>query len=125
MIPKFRAWDTFHNKWVNHFYLTKNGLIYDMDRQHRNLISAVPIEKSGLSVMQSTGQKDCDNSDIFDADILLEPWTGHIIGRVFYSSEYLAWKVSLVDGGEECLSDCLDLQVCGNIYENPELLEEG
>ncbi|WP_366534747.1 YopX family protein [Streptococcus equi] len=74
-------------------------------------------------LMQSTGQKDCNNSDIFDADILLEPWTGHVVGRVFYSLGDLAWKVLLVGGGEEFLSDCLDLQVCGNIYENPDLLE--
>ncbi|MFU2205266.1 YopX family protein [Streptococcus pluranimalium] len=124
MITKYRVWDTFHNKWVKHFYITENGLIYDMGRQHRNLIGAVPIEKSGLIVMQSTGKKDCNNSDIFDADIVLEPWTGRIIGRVFYSSEDLAWKVLRVGVGEEYLSDYLDLQVCGNIYENPDLMEE-
>ncbi|MCQ9215035.1 hypothetical protein MU448_11845 [Streptococcus sp. O1] len=44
MIPKFRAWDTFHNKWVKHFYITENGLIYNMEQQHRNLVGAVPIE---------------------------------------------------------------------------------
>lgn len=44
MIPKFRAWNTFHNKWVEHFYITENGLIYNMEQPHRDLIGAVPMK---------------------------------------------------------------------------------
>lgn len=72
MIPKFRAWDTFHNEWVEHFYITENGLIYNMLQQHRDLIGAVPIEKSGLIVMQSTGLFDSlePPKEIFEGDIV-------------------------------------------------------
>lgn len=56
MIPKFRAWDTFHNKLVKNFYITENGLIYNREQLHRDLIGEVPIEQSGLVVMQSTAR---------------------------------------------------------------------
>lgn len=122
-VPKFRAWDAesktmYEVKTLN--FILKAGVCVN----HEALFKERTLYFDDNAIlMQSTGQKDCNNSKIFDADILLEPWTGHVVGRVFYSLGDSAWKVLLVSG-EEYLSDCLDLQVCGNIYENPDLLEE-
>lgn len=122
MVPKYRA--------VIKGDKGKSILIYSKDHDvtfYKNYVQfwqgLVNYKIDYKYLMQSTGQKDCNNSKIFDVDILLEPWKGYIVGRVFYSLGDLAWKVLLVGGGEEYLSDCLDLQVCGNIHENPELLE--
>ncbi|HFU3705158.1 TPA: YopX family protein [Streptococcus suis] len=125
MIPKFRAWDTFHNKWVKHFYITENGLIYNMEQPHRDLIGAVPIEQSGLIVMQSTELFDKNGKEIFEGDVVKLRYT--------ISSDYEFFKVTRFRGGswridnrrrgcelwlrnEEC-------EIIGNIYENPELVE--
>ncbi|HFI0042610.1 TPA: YopX family protein [Streptococcus suis] len=112
MIPKFRAWNTFHNKWVKHFYITENGLIYNMEQPHRNLIGAVPIEQSGLVVMQSTGLFDVNGKEIFEGDVVR-----------MHSGELL--PVRLHHGMFEpvCYYVSSVFEKVGNIFENPELTE--
>ena len=123
MIPKYRAWSKSRERFER-----IQQLVWHRDELTRVITSFKSVIHTNLPedviLMQYTGQKDCNNSKIFDADILLEPWTGRIVGRVFYSLGNLAWKVLLVGGGEEYLSDCLDSEVCGNIHENPDLMEE-
>ncbi|HEM4703857.1 TPA: hypothetical protein U1022_001574 [Streptococcus suis] len=128
MIPKFRAWNTFHNKWVKHFYITENGLIYNMEQPHMDLIGAVPIEQSGLVVMQSTGLFDKNGKEIFGGDVIRvnytdddSPWTDAII----WSPKDCAWYLK---SNKELLGFAMDepdiiVEVIGNIYENPELVE--
>ncbi|MBY5009426.1 YopX family protein [Streptococcus suis] len=112
MIPKFRAWNTFHNKWVKHFYITENGLIYNMEQPHRDLIGAVPIEQSGLIVMQSTGLFDVNGKEIFEGDVVR-----------MHSGELL--PVRLHHGMFEPVCYCVSsvFEKVGNIFENPELTE--
>ncbi|HEP1568668.1 hypothetical protein HO952_06705 [Streptococcus suis] len=130
MIPKFRAWNTFHNKWVKHFYITENGLIYNMQQPHRDLIGAVPIEKSGLVVMQSTGLCDKNGKEIFEGDVVVvydelnefEPEVYEIV----YSQDNLAWIFYDNESHDFYLiSTCTwdELEIIGNAHQNPELLE--
>ncbi|HFI0115525.1 TPA: YopX family protein [Streptococcus suis] len=133
MIPKFRAWDIFHNKWVKHFYITENGLIYNMEQLHRDLIGAVPIEQSGLIVMQSTGLFDTFRQDeLFEDDVILwtyfDEWEDSGNARIVYRDG--CWKLLDVKTGKEvwdslfdCLKNC-NVYLAGNIYENHELMEE-
>ncbi|HEL1580462.1 TPA: hypothetical protein TZE12_000568 [Streptococcus suis] len=120
VVLKFRAWDTFHNKWVKHFYITENGLIYNMEQPHRDLIGAVPIEQSGLVVMQSTGVFDKNGQEIFEGDVV--NIFGEKLSKIYYSDG--AFCVDILIGGTPLhafLSE--QLEIIGNIYENPELME--
>lgn len=112
MIPKFRAWNTFHNKWVKHFYITENGLIYNMQQPHRDLIGAVPIEKSGLVVMQSTGLCDKNGKEIFEGDVVR-----------MHSGELLPVKLHHGMFEPVCYYISNAFERVGSVFENPELLE--
>ncbi|MCE6986858.1 YopX family protein [Streptococcus suis] len=154
MIPKFRAWDIFHNKWVKHFYITENGLIYNMEQLHRDLIGAVPIEQSGLIVMQSTGLFDKNGKEIFEGDVIKfnDVWAEYcyegyvdgcsegenIVEIVKTKNGWGFGKTKFTDSSifyfleEERMtfreiveSNDFNMVVVGNIYENPELVEEG
>lgn len=70
MIPKFRAWDSVEKKFVEHFFITDNGLICNMEKPTSGYNSPIPIEKSELILMQSTGLYDNNGKEIFEGDIL-------------------------------------------------------
>ena len=74
--------------------------------------------------MQSTGFEDVNGEEIFEGDIIATDNYGYLdYGRVFYSSETASFRVAFVD--EELDLDEVECDyVAGNIYENPEFLEE-
>ncbi|MBO3755705.1 hypothetical protein J5O02_01265 [Streptococcus suis] len=130
MIPKFRAWDIFHNKWVKHFYITENGLIYNMEQLHRDLIGAVPIEQSGLIVMQSTGLFDKNGKEIFEGDVVLENgWRKVAVSfgtqeiEENFGDKRIFQGFNLYLGGGYPEAVMSKYEIIGNIYENPELME--
>ncbi|HEM3080608.1 TPA: hypothetical protein U0826_001340 [Streptococcus suis] len=132
MIPKFRAWDIFHNKWVKNFYITENGLIYNMEQLHRDLIGAVPIEQSGLIVMQSTGLFDVNGKEIFEGDVVLENgWRKVAVSfgtqeiEENFGDKRIFQGFNLYLGGGYPEAVMSKYEIIGNIYENPELVEEG
>lgn len=122
-VIKFRAWNKIHNimmKWENlrNQYNTLNCLTYEH-----------------LEVMQYTGLKDKNDKEIYEGDILVMSYETNILGTKTIRNK-VEWK-GYSDGeyvdNVECwmcgnypVSDwnTKDLEVIGNIYENPELLKE-
>ena len=135
MIPKFRAWDSVEKKFVEHFFITDNGLICNMEKPTSGYNSPIPVEKSELILMQSTGLFDKNGKEIFEGDIVKR------YRNPLFKAEW-EYQIETVVKREACLlldkkfgknsatmrfgspfakSDLLE--VIGNVYQNPELLE--
>lgn len=135
MIPKFRVW---HKTWKE---MGKVTCIHFDDKQ--SVISMFCEEEQASSAllddevifMQSTGLKDKNGKEIFEGDIVTD---SHTIG-VLRNHQTLGFYMADEKGKENFLSDTVDtegfeeakefmknsIEIIGNIYENPELLEEG
>lgn len=122
MIPKFRAWDSVRKKFVEHFFITDNGLICNMEKPTSGYNSPIPVEKSELILMQSTGLKDKNGQEIFEGDIVS-------IDTDEFDSLFVKYETGIywLMDNEECVEHLSDyykyVSIIGNIYENPDLLE--
>lgn len=126
MIPKFRAWDK-ETK-------TMNGMA-EIYRNRNQEIELHPRDKN-IILIQSTGLFDKNGKEIFDGDIVKRyrspffkaEWEYQIETVVKREAYLLLEKkfgrnsATMSFGSPFTKSDLLE--VVGNIYENPELLEE-
>lgn len=126
MIPRYRAWDSAKKKFVEHFFITDNGLICNMEEPTLGYRLPIPIEKSELTLMQSTGLFDKNGKEIFDGDVV------KMAKDVYSEPTYYevvrhrggAYRLESKKHGCELWLRHADCEVVGNVYENPELLEE-
>ena len=126
MIPKFRAWDSVKKKFVEHFFITDNSLICNMEKPTSDYNSPIPIEKSELILMQSTGLKDKNGKEVFVGDVI--KCTRGCLHEVYIEKEYGGTYIGgmpaiYLKGIREGYAWTGDEKIIGNIYENPELLE--
>jgi hypothetical protein len=130
MIPKFRAWDTHGQKmFSNNELIIWGGNVY-LDESKglpcRNLkCRSIPDEY----LMQSTGLFDAFGTEIFEEDIITKN-EGEIFGVVRYviCHSSLCFYVEVNYKGSELTYPINPnfsrfYKVAGNIYKNPELLE--
>jgi uncharacterized phage protein (TIGR01671 family) len=132
---KFRAWDKIEKRMFDvemiHFCLN-GGYIwdernFDVDRQRETA-----YELNNCVLLQCTGLKDKSGKLIFEGDILKSTDENNVIskfdsntgiGVVEWFEKYGFWNVSKI---ENSLGDILQdgfVEIIGNKYENPELLE--
>ena len=133
---KFKAWDKENKKWIkNNYYLDLDGIAFSLcfhscecgtGGEHQE-------EVGNVELMQYTGLKDRNGVEIYEGDIVYckvydkkhyasnegkrEIYWGKEFGFCFREQEYthglpLSW------GGYK------DIEIIGNIYENPELLQD-
>lgn len=124
MIPKFRAWYTPFGGSVKQFNKMKHG-------SAGSLLTHAEMSPDDYKIMQSTGLKDKNGVEIFEGDIVkvsnhpfqkkedsagIEIDGDYLIG---WSDHSLTWLA-----GDLLLHQLKPyIEVIGNIYENPELLE--
>ena len=127
MIPKYRAWDSVEKKCVEHFFITDNGLICNMEKPTSDCKLLIPIEKSELILMQSTGLVDRNGKEVFIGDIV--KCTRGCLHEVYIEKEYGGtyfggMPAVYLKGLREGYAWTEHEEIIGNVYENPELLED-
>lgn len=117
---KFRAWDTerkemFYPNWI----LTSTGC--NVDKMEHPKHGELHRKDNTAILMQYTGLKDKNGKEIYEGDIVHVkgklPVVGEVDGlqQVFYTGCSFAPNI---------ITKAKMVEVIGNAYENPELLEE-
>ena len=70
-------------------------------------------------LMQFTGLHDKNGKEIYEGDIV-KFWGG--VGKVIYFSTYASFRIEYTENDLFDLNLNADIEVIGNVFENPELL---
>lgn len=122
VVPKFRAWDK-ETK-------TMNGMA-EIYRNRNQEIELRPRDEN-IVLMQSTGFRDELDNEIFEGNVIL--WTYWdefedegsakvIFDKGMFKLLDIRTEKEVWDNLFDCIENC-NVYLQGNIYENPELLED-
>lgn len=129
---KFRAWHKAHEimcKVISLYQFDRGKVIQLQLYGFNNLIPVAAVE-----LMQFTGLLDKNGREIYEGDIVSASWYSYIepldyaYGIVTYFEGYGAYLIANQDCSEHkeiTSGGCyhFEIEVIGNIYENPELLK--
>lgn len=130
MIPKYRMW----NEIISRLH-SVDGLYFDREVvQYKDEVGVSRFIKfKNTTLMQSTGLFDKNGKEIFEGDIV----TDGEFARIVQYHQTLGFYMFDEEGNERFFSDSATLEdfeedakivseileIIGNVYENPELLE--
>lgn len=126
MIQKYRAWDSAKKEmFKDTFAITESGQVVVVEQES---VASSPdyVFVDHLVIMQSTGLADKNGKEIFEGDIV------KMSKDVYSEPTYYevvrhrggAYRLESKQHGCELWLRHTDCEVVGNIYENPELLED-
>jgi uncharacterized phage protein (TIGR01671 family) len=121
---KFRAWDK-RSKLMSGVYEPFRYYVEGVDDSFVFQDCEIPINSSDLEIMQYTGLKDKNGKEIYEGDI--------VSGRFGINTFVIPQEMKMLHtGGASNMScygwdfngyDATQVEVIGNIFENPELLK--
>ncbi len=127
---KFKAWDKRDKRWVDDepFWIIGETTMFDLLKQY------ALGRLNDLEMVQYTGIKDRTGCDIFEGDILerrvhvpgqeSNPEYWPRIDRSKVEMKIMEFENASSVYGWNIATDVNDYEVIGNIYENPELLDD-
>ena len=130
MIPKFRAYDggSLNRMYQPDEVMVGNGDIWIIDEDS---VAGEWIVNNDIHLMQSTGLLDKNGKEIFEGDILAFETNDEVINvKIFWDEKHALFMFrSEKYNEEEPLAELVEantypFEIIGNIYENPELLED-
>jgi len=124
---KFRAWDEKNNYWIYGDQPKNDDLFIENVNPKNNTIYEITHWKDTI-LMQYTGVKDKNGKEIYEGDIVQIKYALSSNKGIV---EYIHDKYSInskkydmfYDYNGEKIFSWNELEIIGNIYENPELLE--
>lgn len=132
MVLKFRAWDKISKCMcdVDSINLYDRFYEYKFFGKDKSISGTADFSDKSVILMQSTGLCDKNDKEVFEGDIVKPVGFASWIGVVAYSKENAAYILDSHDNDflrdtNVYLSQFAEgLEVKGNIYETPELMEK-
>jgi hypothetical protein len=128
---KFKAWDEQNKIMHFDFQFIKSGetgndwILFNSDKE-KNIENQNPYFSQQLKIMQYTGLKDCKRTEEFPEG--QEIYEGDIDSRKhivkYYSGSFIMTKYESAGTIISFYMNKFGIEIIGNIYENPELLEK-
>lgn len=129
---KFRAWDSDRKKMVFEFANEIDSIEYSLITNEDNELFCGNYMDNGdwqePKLMQFTGLTDKNGKEIYEGDIVkiglkrTKQVKYNVQGARFWMIKEHFTEEFMADFGDENITLCSNLEVIGNIYENPELL---
>ena len=128
---KFRCWDTENKEMLKVQELDFEDTFYGGRLSIRTDQYNDYFDIEDMILMQYTGLKDKNGKEIYEEDIV--KINDEIIAKVIWDNDYLGYflyaneenSIDSFENGEQPLYDYWgSIEVIGNIYDNPELLEK-
>jgi uncharacterized phage protein (TIGR01671 family) len=128
---KFRCWDT-ENKEMLEVQELDYEDSYNGQPMIRTTMYSDYFDTEDMILMQYVGLKDKNGKEIYEGDIVKFRFKDDreefpdLIGYIEYQTTFTAFRIMSNQGSFKIdITEIKFIEVIGNIYKNPELLEEG
>lgn len=120
---KFKVWHKIEKRLFDVYGFDKDNVYVDSMNDYLETV----VSRKYCDLIQYTGLQDVSGKEIYDGDICkIESEDGKTrISQVIFENGCFNLQFNLLKNGLSHFTENYSLYVIGNIYENPELLEQG